>query len=189
MTKKKTLHFVLPVLKAAEAKSLSAQSSVKGDTFTHTGFSYWPVKRVRKTPNFKRSYGNVSWSNKSESEVVSNFHQLLLLRWEDDEMLSNWLSRRTEKYTSPEIQNEMIEVMSLWILQNKYNQFYDYARWNSMHSESSAGSDMHKMDWQGYLDCSRRICCYETHGALYRWYVCSSDTLNQMNLNLKNARG
>lgn len=50
------------------------------------------------------------WDEESASEVNSNFHQLLLLRSEEDKSLTKWLDRKQMKYTSPEIQNEMIEV-------------------------------------------------------------------------------
>ena len=38
--------------------------------------------------------------------------QLLKLRGEDDSRVLDWLKRKTEKYTSPEMQNEMINVMA-----------------------------------------------------------------------------
>lgn len=55
-----------------------------------------------------------SWSNKSASEVNSNFHRMILIRCEDNEMRSNCLNRRTEKYTIPEIQNEMTWDNGTW---------------------------------------------------------------------------
>ena len=42
-------------------------------------------------------------------EESSNLHQLLLLRAGDDPRISNWLTQKT-KYTSPEIENEMLQV-------------------------------------------------------------------------------
>ena len=42
-------------------------------------------------------------------EESSNLHQLLLLRAGDDPRISNSLTQKT-KYTSPEIQNEMLQI-------------------------------------------------------------------------------
>ena len=50
------------------------------------------------------------------SEVDGNFSQLLHLFSENDEQLACWLKRKTNKYTSPGMQNDMLKVMSLRIL-------------------------------------------------------------------------
>ena len=49
------------------------------------------------------------------SEQTSNLHQLLLLRAGDNQRIFNWLTHKT-KYTSPEIQNEMLQVKTLRFL-------------------------------------------------------------------------
>ena len=51
-------------------------------------------------------------------EKESNFYQLLKLQCMDDPNLSEWMQRKTLKYTSPENQNELIEIMALKILRN-----------------------------------------------------------------------
>ena len=48
------------------------------------------------------------------NELDSNFMQLLYLRSEDDTKLADWV--KTHKYTSPEMQNEIIKCMALRIL-------------------------------------------------------------------------
>lgn len=40
----------------------------------------------------------------------SNFHQLLMLRSEDGKSILDCLNRKADIYTSPTIQNEMLEV-------------------------------------------------------------------------------
>ncbi|XP_068725038.1 zinc finger MYM-type protein 1-like isoform X1 [Montipora capricornis] len=45
-------------------------------------------------------------------EENSNFHQLLKLRSQENPEIIEWLQKRDEKYTSPEIQNEMLEAMA-----------------------------------------------------------------------------
>ena len=46
----------------------------------------------------------------------SNFAQLLKLRAEDDQRLVTWMKRKTDKYTSADIPNEILKVMALQIL-------------------------------------------------------------------------
>ena len=45
-------------------------------------------------------------------EVDSNLHQLLVLRGEDYSAMSKFLERQQLKYTSPEVQNELLSIMS-----------------------------------------------------------------------------
>ena len=47
------------------------------------------------------------------NEGDSNFHQLLLLRSADNPELAQWLDKKKDKYTSPEIQNEVLKVMAI----------------------------------------------------------------------------
>ena len=49
------------------------------------------------------------WISEHEVEETSKLHQLLLLRAGDDPRIFNWLIQKT-KYTSPKIQNEMLQV-------------------------------------------------------------------------------
>ena len=49
-------------------------------------------------------------------ESGSNFTQLLHLRGVDHEGIDSWLRKKTNKYTSPEIQNECLQLMALHIL-------------------------------------------------------------------------
>ena len=50
------------------------------------------------------------------NEEDSNFMQLLKLRVEDDERVSTWIWKKTDKYTSSDMQNEIIKVMALQVL-------------------------------------------------------------------------
>ena len=56
------------------------------------------------------------WNDETGSEENSNFNQLLLLQSEDDKEILRWIRRARFKYTSPEIQNEMLEVLALRML-------------------------------------------------------------------------
>lgn len=46
----------------------------------------------------------------------SNFTQLLKLQAGDDQRLGTWMKRKTDKYTSADVQNEILKVMALHIL-------------------------------------------------------------------------
>ena len=50
-----------------------------------------------------------NWDSEHGVEETSNLHQLLLLRVSDDPRIFNWLTQKI-KYTSPEIQNEMLQI-------------------------------------------------------------------------------
>ena len=47
----------------------------------------------------------------SKNDVESNLMQLLKLRAENYPLLTRWMERQTNKYTSHEIQNDMLKIM------------------------------------------------------------------------------
>ena len=51
-------------------------------------------------------------------EDDGNFLQLLKLKGEDDPAMLEWLKRKVNKYTSHEIQNDIIKVMAMHVLRN-----------------------------------------------------------------------
>ena len=57
-----------------------------------------------------------SWNKEYNIEIDSNFHQRILLRCENQRDLQSWLDKSTNKYTSPRMQNEMLQVLALGIL-------------------------------------------------------------------------
>ena len=50
------------------------------------------------------------------SEEKSNFHQLLNLRVQENPEIIECLRKRDDKYTSPEIQNELLEAIALCMM-------------------------------------------------------------------------
>ncbi len=50
------------------------------------------------------------WDKEYGSEHNSNFHQMLLVRAEEELEIAQWLKRKHNKFASPEIQNEMMQV-------------------------------------------------------------------------------
>ena len=57
-----------------------------------------------------------SWNKEYNIDIDSSFHQLILLRCENQRVLQSWLDQSTDKYTSPQMQNEMVQVSALGIL-------------------------------------------------------------------------
>ena len=57
-----------------------------------------------------------NWDVNTATEENSNFHQLLKLRAEENPKILEWLQRKGDKYTSPEIQNEMLKALALGML-------------------------------------------------------------------------
>ncbi len=50
------------------------------------------------------------------SDADSNFTQLLLLRGQDDPRITEWMAKKTDKYVSHDVQNELLKVMALSVL-------------------------------------------------------------------------
>ena len=56
------------------------------------------------------------WKESENSEADSNFYQLLKLRCDEDPLIVDWLQKKTSKFISADIQNEMLEIMALRVL-------------------------------------------------------------------------
>jgi hypothetical protein len=78
-----------------------------------------------------------NWDTDSVSEENSNFYQLLKLRSEDNPAIMEWLDRRTDKYTSPIIQNEMFEALALGILRKISEQIQNAKFYTIMADETA----------------------------------------------------
>ena len=55
-------------------------------------------------------------SMQGDTDEESNFTQLLKLRGKDQPVLLKWLERKEDKYTSHEIQNEIISIVAKYCL-------------------------------------------------------------------------
>ncbi len=58
-------------------------------------------------------------------EADSNYMQLMKLRSEEDSRVKDWLKKKTDKYTSPEIQNEILKLMALSVLRQVVHSIHD----------------------------------------------------------------
>ena len=70
--------------------------------------------KIVSSIQFLSRLGMVLRGDKNDED--SNFLQLLRLKAEDDPYLLEWLKRKTNKYTSHEIQNDIMKVMALNVL-------------------------------------------------------------------------
>ena len=75
-------------------------------------------------------------------ECDSNYLQLLKLRGEDNSRVFDWLKKqKTDKYTSPEMQNEMIRVMALQVLRVIASSLHSTAFYTVMADETTDTSN------------------------------------------------
>ena len=78
-----------------------------------------------------------NWNLETGSEENSNFYQLLKLRAEENSEILDWLRRKDDKYTSPVIQNEILEEIALCMLrkisENIHQFLYHHGRRGSGH--------------------------------------------------------
>lgn len=63
-------------------------------------------------------YKTADSSDKKGGEIDSNFIQLLRTRAEDNPGILKWMDKAQNKFTSPDIQNEMLGIMALHILRD-----------------------------------------------------------------------
>ena len=71
----------------------------------------------------------------------SNFHQLLALRSRESSLLKAWVENRTEKYTSPDIQNSVIGIMANRILRNLVSTIHSSPFYSIMADESDESDE------------------------------------------------
>lgn len=75
----------------------------------------------------------------------SNFMQLLQMRAEDDQLLMKWKGKKTNKYTSPEIQNELIETMANKVLRNIITHIQKSSFYTIMADETADASNTEQL--------------------------------------------
>ena len=137
-----------------------------------------------------------NWDTDSASEINSNFYQLLKLRSEENPEISEWLSRRTEKYTSPMIQNEMLEVLALGVLREISENIQNAKFFTIMADETADVSIKEQL-----VVCIRwvddKFVIHEDFIGMWPLPRTTADqivgtlreALQQMNLDIQNARG
>ena len=129
-------------------------------------------------------------------ETNSNFMQLISLRSEDDSRLSQWVKQKTDKYTSPDIQNEMVKVMATRILRKIACDLQSSPFYTIMLDETADVANIEQvvvcLRW-----VSERFEAHEEFIGLYqvesieaeRLYRVISDVLLRLNLAVSKVRG
>ena len=74
-------------------------------------------------------------------EDDSNFIQMLKTRAEEDPTLTEWLDKKTDKYTCAQMQNEMLQVMALQILRDIVENFKSSQFFSIMANETTDESN------------------------------------------------
>ena len=129
-------------------------------------------------------------------EVDSNLHQLLVLRGEDYSAMSKFLERQQLKYTSPEVQNELLSIMALQILRNVAANIQTAVHYTVMVDETTDQSNKEQvvlvLRWvDEALDVHEEfIGLYATSSTTAESLVSIiKDTLLRMNLKIEHCRG
>eukprot|EP00731_Ephydatia_muelleri_P029859 Em0021g382a len=130
-----------------------------------------------------------------KGEIDSNFLQLLKVRAEDDEGLKKWLTKSQCKYTSPDVQNEILRIMALSILRDISSELA--GKWFTiMIDETTDVSNAEQMViCLRYVDANLEV--HEQFIGLYNLERTNAemivsvveDVLLRMNLSITNCRG
>ncbi len=100
----------------------------------------------------------------TERDIDSNFLQLLHLRACDDVVIQRMLEQKSDKYTSPQIQNELIKIMSMNILREIACSIQEYRYFSIMADEVTDSSNKEQLDCMLRMNISLSNCraqCYD----------------------------
>ena len=126
----------------------------------------------------------------------SNFMRLIHLRAEDDDKLVDWIHRKTDKYTSGDIQNEMVKVMAMRVLRQIAGSLQSASFFTVMADETTDVSNVEQV-----VVCLRWVSetfeVEEEFVGLYKVastgaeviYGAIADVLLRLNLSISNVRG
>ena len=134
-------------------------------------------------------------TKKSKLEIDSNFHQLLLLRCENEKELQTWLDQSTKKYTSHTMQNEMLQVLALGVFKEISSSILEAEFYTIMADESTDVSNEEKVVI-GIRWIDDNLIAHEDFVSLKPVAKCTSkmivnvikETINQMRLKVSNLR-
>ena len=137
-----------------------------------------------------------NWKEEEKSEYDSNFFQLLKLHCEDDPKLAEWMDKKSNKFLSPKIQNEMLQIMALQILRDIAKNIQSAEIYSILVDETADTSNKEQM-----VLCMRwvdeNLIPHEEFISLHAIPDTSADEivaiikdiLLRMNLRIENARG
>lgn len=126
----------------------------------------------------------------------SNFLQLLKLWGQDDLRISGWMAKKTDKYTSPDMQNEILQIMALHILREIASEIHKAQFYSIMVDECTDASNKEQLVLCfRYVDADINV--HEQFFGLYEVPSISADVLFgaiqdvlvRMNLSINRCRG
>ncbi len=129
-------------------------------------------------------------------DMESNFHELMLLRCYDCPEVKEWMKRKTNKYTSHDIQNECLQIMALQVLRRLSQNIRESACYSIMADECTDVANNEQ-----FTICIRwvdeKLEDHEDFIGLYKVDNISAeslthaikDTLVRMNVSLSQCRG
>lgn len=130
-------------------------------------------------------------------DADSNFMQLMKMRARDDQHLAEWLEKRTNKYVSHDVQNELLKVMALSVLRDISCAIHESSFYSIMCDECTDASNKEQL-----VICIRYVTNIdlEVHEDFIGLYMiddmCAGtivhvikDALVRMNLRLNKCRG
>ena len=134
---------------------------------------------------------------RGDNDVDSNFMQLMKLHARDDPRLTEWLEKKTNKYVSHDIQNELLKVMALAVLRDIFHSIHESTFYSIMCDECTDASNKEQL-----VICIRwiRNSDLEVHEDVIGLYAVTDiyaativkvirDALVRMNLGLSKCRG
>ena len=87
-----------------------------------------------------------NWNLETGSEENFNFYKLLKLRAEENSEILDWLRRKDDKYTSPVIQNEILEAIALCMLRKISQNIQNATFFTIMADETADISNKEQLD-------------------------------------------
>ncbi|XP_071810718.1 zinc finger MYM-type protein 1-like [Apostichopus japonicus] len=116
-------------------------------------------------------------------ESDSNFIRLFKLRGEDDSRMEQWLERKTDKYVSAEIQNEVLQLLALRVLREVVSKVQSSDFYTLMVDETPDVSNLEQV-----VICLRWVDgAFEVHEEFIGLYTTATTTADQLLLIIKDA--
>ena len=133
---------------------------------------------------------------KGHTEVTENFDNLPMLRAADSTELKSWPTRSGYKWTSPQIQNELIEDMALYVLCS-YKQELAEAKYFAVMRDESTDISVKEQISICFRYVSEDLSVHETFVGFYETAVTDASTLfditddvfKRLELSITNCKG
>ena len=131
---------------------------------------------------------------RGHNDEASNFMQLMKLQGLSDSRIMSWLERKSNKYTSHEIQNELLKIMALSVLRDIATNLQNGVPYTLMAEEvtDSSNREQFVIRWvdSGLIAHEDLLGLYQVPDISSATLVqCLQDVLTTMSLSINNCRG